>query len=268
MLSTEISPFPGARVVTGLRVRARAARRVALIALSGSIALPAAVQMLAERAATREETLQLAVLALLVFLGSLPALVATQAVWGARMRTVRRHERALYATASGAPARTLSRLGVAACWVVTLLLGYTVPRPFHESGLYGVAATLTGAVETLTLAGYAAGVFFAAWWARGALSALGRLAHAGPSPGDPWDPGRSAGTGKATQPFPVATPYRMRRTLLRATRAARGPAVLWGASALAVTALLGARAHLWEPDTGTVYALLATALVCGLVTGE
>jgi hypothetical protein len=37
---------------------------------------------------------------------------------------------------------------------------------------------------------------------------------------------------------------------------------------VAVAALLGARAHLWEPATVVVYALLTAALVCGVVTDE
>ncbi|MFI6534106.1 hypothetical protein ACIBHY_16725 [Nonomuraea sp. NPDC050547] len=287
MLSTEISPLPGARVVTGLRTHARAARRLALIALSGSIALPAAVQMLAERAATREETLPYAVAALLLSLASLPALAATQAVWGVRMRRVRRRELELYAVTGAPLTRALSRLGVAACWTVTLLLGYTVPRLFRESGLYGTADTLTRAVDLLTLAGYVAAVFFAAWWARGALSTLAGIARSGHSPGDPWDPdharpptepnqpraGRSAApAGTPTLPFTApmpatttsAKPYRMKAAI----RTARRPAVTWTATALAVIALLGGRAHLWEPAALTVGALLLAALVCGVVTGE
>ncbi|MFI6903004.1 hypothetical protein ACIBKY_17205 [Nonomuraea sp. NPDC050394] len=307
MLSTEISPLPGARVVTGLRTHARAARRLALIALSGSIALPASVQMLAERAATREETLPYAIAALLLSLASLPALAATQAVWGVRMRRVRRRELELYAVTGAPLTRALSRLGVAACWAVTLLLGYTVPRLFRESGLYGTADTLTRAVELLTLAGYVAAVFFATWWARGALSTLVGLARSGRSPGDPWDPDNArhptepnqthaqaarpsdpAAPDTPTLPFatpmpmsmpvptPTATatgtaqPYRMKQSYrMKATiRAARRPAVTWTATALAVVALLGGRAHLWEPAALTVGALLLTALVCGVVTGE
>ncbi|MFI6386308.1 hypothetical protein [Nonomuraea sp. NPDC050540] len=287
MLSTEIFPLPGARVVTGLRTHARAARRLALIALSGSIALPAAVQMLAERAATREETLPYAVAALLLSLASLPALAATQAVWGVRMRRVRRRELELYAVTGAPLTRALSRLGVAACWTVTLLLGYTVPRLFRESGLYGTADTLTRAVDLLTLAGYVAAAFFAAWWARGALSTLAGIARSGHSPGDPWDPdharpptepnrpraGRSAApAGTPTLPFTApmpatttsAKPYRMKAAI----RTARRPAVTWTATALAVIALLGGRAHLWEPAALTVGALLLAALVCGVVTGE
>ncbi|MFD9943686.1 hypothetical protein ACFWYW_05210 [Nonomuraea sp. NPDC059023] len=295
MLSTEISPLPGARVVTGLRTHARAARRLALIALSGSIALPASVQMLAERAATREETLPYAIAALLLSLASVPALAATQAVWGVRMRRVRRRELELYAVTAAPLTRALSRLGVAACWAVTLLLGYTVPRLFRESGLYGTADTLTRAVELLTLAGYVAAVFFATWWARGALSTLAGIARSGHSPGDPWDPDNArhpadpnqprtqtphpggpttpdAPTLPFTTPTPTATasaterakPYRMKATI----RTARRPAITWTVTTLAVIALLGGRAHLWEPAALTVGALLLTALVCGVVTGE
>jgi hypothetical protein len=39
-------------------------------------------------------------------------------------------------------------------------------------------------------------------------------------------------------------------------------------AAVAIAALLGARAHLWEPATGIVYGLLTAALVCGVVTDE
>ncbi|MFI6292183.1 hypothetical protein ACIBEJ_11410 [Nonomuraea sp. NPDC050790] len=306
MLSTETSPFPGARVVTGLRAHARAARRIALIALSGSIALPAAVQMLAERAATREETLPYAIAALLLSLASVPALAATQAVWGVRMRRVRRRELELYAVTAAPLTRALSRLGVAACWVVTLLLGYTVPRLFRESGLYGTADTLARAVELLTLAGFAAAVFFATWWARGALTTLRAIARSGPSPRDPWDPARPAQnhpanhhpahTGPPDDPaarptLPFATTQPSRKTITQPNQTAtiqpdgrtitqpdgktgappyrkRRQAVIWTATALAVLALLGARAHLWEPATLTVCALLLAALVCGVVTGE
>ncbi|MFI9554314.1 hypothetical protein [Nonomuraea endophytica] len=315
MLSTEISPLPGARVVTGLRTHARAARRIALIALSGSIALPASVQMLAERAATREETLPYAVAALLLSLASVPALAATQAVWGVRMRRVRRRELELYTVTAAPLTRALSRLGVAACWVVTLLLGYTVPRLFRDSGLYGTADTLTRAVELLTLAGYAAAVFFATWWARGALSTLSGIARSGRSPGDPWDPAHAhtkhpaepahahsaapahtthpsahASPDTPTLPFTtqtpvqtatpaatrtttetaVAKPYQIKKTyrMRAAISATRRPAVTWTATALAVIALLGGRAHIWEPAALTVGALLLTALVCGVVTGE
>lgn len=244
MLSAEISPFPGAREVAGLRTRARSARRTALIALSGSIALLASAQMLAERAPTREETLPLAVLALLVFLGALPVLAVTQAAWGVRVRRVRRREQELYAAAGEPPlARVLSRLGVAACWTVTLLLGCTVPRLFRESGLYGAADAMGAAVEVLSLAGYVAAVFFSAWWARGALALLPSRAGARAGvPGDPWDPGRRAPRRRVT--------------------------ALWSGTAVAVAALLGARAHLWEPATAVLYALLAAALVCGVVTDE
>ena len=70
----------------GAAGRARAARRTALIALTGSIALLCAAQLLAERAAAKQEALPPAVLALVVFLGALPTLATTQAVWGARAR--------------------------------------------------------------------------------------------------------------------------------------------------------------------------------------
>lgn len=242
MLSTEIAPPPGARAVSGLRTQARAARRIALIALSGSIALLSSVQMLAERAPTRQETLPLAVLALALFLVALPALAFTQVVWGARMRMVREREHELYAARSAPLARVASRLAVAAAWAVTLLLGLTGPRLFRQSGLYGFADTISQAMEVLALTGYVAGVFFAIWWARDALGTLARAGRPGVPPDDPWDPGHG-------------TPR-------------RGGAALWSGAAIAVTALVCARAHLWEPGTLLLFALLATALVCPLVTGE
>ncbi|MFD1537884.1 hypothetical protein [Nonomuraea guangzhouensis] len=281
---TEVSPPPGALEMTGLRARARAARRTAIVTLSCSLALIAFSQSLAERAPAGKETLPLAVLALTLFLVALPALAATQAVWGARTRAVRRREHELYASPPGAPLRALSRLGVGCGWAVTLLLGCTVPRPFRESGLYDLAHALGQATEGLTLVGSAAGVCFAAWWAREAWGQPARAGRPGGSPGDPWDPDRPARRRKGTtlrasaEPRTGATP----RTgaALRAGAALRVEAALRAAGALragsglqvgavvGVVGLVGARAHLWEPATLTLYALLATVLVCGVVTGE
>ncbi|MFI6595275.1 hypothetical protein ACIBHX_03455 [Nonomuraea sp. NPDC050536] len=241
MLSAQKAPPPGARAVTGLRAQAQSARRTALIALSGSIALITAAQLLAERARTREGTLPLAVLALGLFLGALPVLAVTQGIWGARARAVRRRELELYSAARGAWPRLASRLGVAACWAVTLLLGFTVPRLFRESGMYGLAGALTSAADVVAIPAYAAGAFFLLWWGRDAAMTLARV-RSGGAPGDPWDPGSG--------------------------RRGRGVAALWAGAVLAVTALVAARAHLWEPPTALVYALLAAALVLALVTRE
>jgi hypothetical protein len=68
--------------MTGLRARARTARRTAIVTLSCSLALIAFSQSLAERAPAGKETLPPAVLALTLFLTALPALAVTQAVWG------------------------------------------------------------------------------------------------------------------------------------------------------------------------------------------
>lgn len=245
---TEVPPPPGALAMTGLRARARAARRTAIVTLSCSLALIAFSQSLAERAPAGEETLPLAVLALTLFLTALPALAVTQAVWGARMRAVRRGEHELYASPPGTPLRALSRLGAGCGWAVTLLLGCTVPRPFRESGLYGLAHALGQVTEGLALVGSAAGVCFMVWWAREAWGQPARVGRPGGSPGDPWDPDRLA-----------------RRRKSPTLRTSLGLRVGAG---VAVAGLVGARAHLWEPATVTLYALLAAVLVCGVVTGE
>ncbi|WP_344886024.1 hypothetical protein [Nonomuraea antimicrobica] len=242
MLLTEMAPPPGAQEVAGLRARARTARRGALVALSASIALLTTVQVLADRASTREQTLPLAVLSLAVFAAALPALAITQYVWGVRARRVRRRERELYADARSGASRPLTRLAFACCWAVTLLLGWTVPRFFRQAAHYAFADVLSRAAEALSLISVAAGVLFLLWWARDAVGTVARALRSGGSPGDPWDPGRGA------RP--------------------REGAVLWTGAAMAVAALLGARAHLWEPAVGVVYALLTVALVCGVVTDE
>lgn len=241
MLSAQKAPPPGAQAVTGLRAQARTARRTALVALAGSIALLTAAQLLAERARTREDTLPLAVLALGLFLGSLPALSLTQGIWGARARAVRRRELELYSVARGAWPRLASRLGMAACWAVTLLLGFTVPRLFQESGMYGLAAALAGAADIVAIPAYAATALFLIWWGRDLFRTLAR-ARSGRAPGDPWDPGSG--------------------------RRGPGVATLWTGAGLAIAALVAGRAHLWEPPTVLVYALLAAALVLALVTDE
>ncbi|SEG35548.1 hypothetical protein SAMN05444920_102691 [Nonomuraea solani] len=242
MLLTEMAPPPGAQEVAGLRAGARTARRRAFVALCASIALLTTVQVLADRATTREQALPLAVLSLALFAAALPALAVTQYVWGARARRLRRRERELYAVARSGRTRPLSRLAVACGWAATLLLGWTVPRFFRDAALYGFADALSWAVEALSVLSAAAGVLFLLWWARDAVGILARVLRPGGSPGDPWDPGHG------TRP--------------------REGAALWTGAAVAVAALLGARAHLWEPATGVIYALLTAALVCGVVTDE
>ncbi|MGN9841887.1 hypothetical protein ACTMTI_27545 [Nonomuraea sp. H19] len=242
MLLTEMAPPPGARQVAVLRAKARAARRRALAALCASIALLATAQLLADRAATREQTLPLAVLSLAIFTAALPTLAITQYTWGARARRVRRRERELYAVTRSGRARPLTRLGMACGWAVMLLLGCTVPRFFREAALYALADALSWAAGAIVLTSLGAGVSFVLWWARDTLGMLARARQWRGSPGDPWDPG--PGTRQ------------------------RGGAALWTGATVAVAALLGARAHLWEPATGMIYALLTAALVCGVVTDE
>ncbi|MFI6322206.1 hypothetical protein ACIBG8_32045 [Nonomuraea sp. NPDC050556] len=214
MLSTELA---------ALRSRARAARRLARLTLCGSIALLCCVQLLAERSPAAE----LAVLALTVFLMALPVQALTQLAWGVRMRRVRALEVRLYGVCS---TPRWSRLAVAACWALTLLLGLTVPQQFRRAGLYGFADLAGSALEGLALAACVAGVAFCLWWARDARR---------PGPCDPWDPGRRSGSGAG-----------------------------WVGAALAVAVLVGARAHLWEPPVVLIYALLVAAIVCPLVTDE
>ncbi|MEV4106286.1 hypothetical protein [Nonomuraea sp. NPDC049695] len=242
MLLTETAPPPGAQILAELRATARAARRRAFVALSAAIALLTTAQLLADRAQTDEQTLPLAVLSLAIFMTAVPVLVTTQYVWGAHARLVRRRERELYAVVPSARARPLSRLAVACGWAVTLLLGWTEPHFFHEAALYAFADSLRWAAEALAVVSIAAGVLFVIWWARDAVGMLARAARSGGSPGDPWDPGHGA------RP--------------------REGAALWTGAAVAVAALVGARAHLWEPGTAVIYVLLTAALVCGVVTGE
>ncbi len=226
--------LPGAAALTGLRARARSARRFALIALTVAIAALATTQVLAERAPTREGTRPLAWLALALFALAVPALAATQAIWGARARRVREGERALYGRPSSGARRPAVRLGVAGCWLVTLLLGFTVPRLFRESALYGIAESLAGAIGVLAPACLAAGVLFALWWTRETFAGRTR------SPHDPWDPGQE-GTRRVAA---------------------------WAGAAVTTAALVGARAHLWEPATWLVCALLVATLVSVVVTRE
>ncbi|KAB8192220.1 hypothetical protein FH608_026365 [Nonomuraea phyllanthi] len=242
MLLTEMAPPPGAQELAGLRARARTARRRAFVALSASLALLTSAQLLADRAQSREQALPLAVLSLAVFVVALPALAITQYAWGARARLVRERERELYAVVHSGRARPFTRLAVAGCWAVTLLLGWTAPRFFRQAALDSFADVLSWIAEALAVVSVAVGVSFALWWARDAVGMLARRLRSGGSPGDPWDPG------------PAARP--------------REGAALWAGAAVAVAALVGARAHLWEPATGIVYALLTAALVCGVVTDE
>ncbi|MEW9549416.1 hypothetical protein [Nonomuraea sp. NPDC050783] len=237
---TEMPP-PGAVELAALRAAARVARRSAGVALVVGIALPAAAQVLAERA-TREQAPALAAFSLAALAAALPVLAVTQYVWGVRARRVRHRERELYARARSGRARPLSRLGVAACWAVALLLGCALPHLLRRAALDSAAGALSWAVEALRVLGPVAGVSFLLWWARDVAGMLTRVRRPGGSPGDPWDPG------------PGARP--------------RTGAALWTGAALAVTALVGARAHLWEPATGWIYTFLTAALVCGVVTDE
>ncbi|MCK2217493.1 hypothetical protein MF672_027425 [Actinomadura sp. ATCC 31491] len=241
MLLTEMPPPPGAVGLSALRAGERAARRGACVALTACLALLAATQVLADRSPA-EQAPPLAALSLAIFVTALPVLAVTQYVWGARARRVRRRERELYAVERSGRARPLSRLAVAACWALTLLLGFTLPHLFRRAALEPAAGVLTWSAEALTVAGAGTGVWFVLWWARDLLGMLTRARRPGGSPGDPWDP------GPGTRP--------------------RTGAALWAGATLAVAALVGARAHLWEPATGWVYALLTAALVCGVVTDE
>ncbi len=243
MLMTKIAPPPGAQAVADLRARARAARRIALIALTGSIALLCAAQLLAERAATKQETLPPAVLALVVFLGALPTLAITQAIWGARAREARRREHELYAAPSAAALRPLGRLAMACGWALVVLLGGALPRLFADAGQDALAAVLAGAVTvTGVVLCSVAVVCSCLWWARDARGMPTRASRSGGSPGDPWDPGPGA--------------HRRRG------------AVLWTGAAVTVAALLGARAHFWAPPTPMIYALLVATFACLVVTDE
>ncbi|MGW0479714.1 hypothetical protein [Nonomuraea sp. NPDC003214] len=301
MPSTKIAPPPGASSVAALRARALAARRAARTALTSSIALLCAVQLIAERAPAGQDTLPLAVLALAVSLGAPPALALTQAVWGARARAVRRRESELYA-APPSPGLALGRLAVAAGWAVLVLLACAVPQLFTAAGHPAPAGALTIPLTAIAcLAGWWTTTRTpgrAASWAPprsgparvGAVPPSASAAPSGPAetraerpgrmgrasrwapprsgparvgaasrsggagrgaasgwagkvPGDPWDPGRGARTGGWGR-------------------------ASWACAVAGVVALVGARAHLWDPHIAVVYALLAATLVCGVVTGE
>ena len=153
----------------------------------------------------------------------------------------------MYASPPGTPLRALSRLGAGCGWAVTLLLGCTVPRPFRESGLYGLAHALGQVTEGLALVGSAAGVCFMVWWA-----------------GEAWGASACRPTGWITWRSVGPRPA---RASAKKPDAPDEPRLRVGAG-VAVAGLVGARAHLWEPTTVTLYALLAAVLVCGVVTDE
>ena len=116
--------------------------------------------------------------------------------------------------------------------MLTLLLGLTVPRLFREAALYGTADALSTGGRILTCTACAAGVLFALWWTRDVMAAR--------SPADPWDPGH----GRRRRAATVAP---------------------WIATLSAITGLLAARAHLWDPATPLLYALLVFALLAPAV---
>jgi hypothetical protein len=204
--------------------------------------------MLAERAPAGEAALPYATTALGTFALAVPALAASQLVWGLRARRSDAFERKLFAGPPHSPParRAFSRLGVAAGWAVLVLLGLTLPPLFCTSGLYSAAVPLAGAARPLAMGGCTAAVCFTAWWAREVAVTLALAMRPGGAPRDPWDPDRGG-----------------RRA---------GGAVFWAAAAACAAALLGARAHLWEPGVPVLYALigvtLAALVACTLVTDQ
>ncbi|WP_433224431.1 hypothetical protein [Microtetraspora malaysiensis] len=228
---------PGAVRLAYLRERAAGARRAALLVLGISTTLLVAVQLLAERTETGRAAAPYAVAALVVFAAALPAMTASQVLWGLREQEARVGEREVFATRSRPHIRRLlARLSVAACWAVLVLLGLTVPRLFTDAGLYGAADRLADVAETLAMTCYMSGMAFLLWWGKDVIMAAARRRP----PSDPWDdvPG-------AYRPLPRRLP---------------GAAAL-----LPLLALIGARAHLWTPDTLTVLALAAMALAACVV---
>ncbi|MFB4287942.1 hypothetical protein ACBI99_09920 [Nonomuraea sp. ATR24] len=318
MPPTKIAPPPGASSVAALRARALAARRAARIALTSSIALLCAVQLIAERAPAGQDTLPLAVLALAVTLGAPPALALTQAVWGVRARAVRRRESELYA-APPSPGLALGRLAMAAGWAVLVLLACAVPQLFTAAGHPAPAGALTIPLTVATTAT----ACLAAWWTTARKP--GRAASWAPPRSGPAHVGAVPPSASATPSGPAETraarPGRMGRTGRSgrwaaprhrdatprsgparvgvasrsggAGRGGRGAAsgwagkvpgdpwdpgrgartggwgrVSWACAVAGIVALVGARAHLWDPHVAAVHALLAATLVCGVVTGE
>ncbi|WP_067131267.1 hypothetical protein [Microtetraspora malaysiensis] len=228
---------PGAVRLAYLRERATGARRAALLVLGISTTLLVTVQLLAERTETGQAAAPYAVAALVVFAATLPAMTASQVLWGLREQEARVGEREVFATRSRPHIRRLlARLSVAVCWAVLVLLGLTVPRLFTDAGLYGAADRLADVAETLAMTCYMSGMAFLLWWGRDVIMAAARRRP----PSDPWDdvPG-------ASRPLPRRLP---------------GAAAL-----LPLLALIGARAHLWTPDTLTVLALAAVALAACVV---
>ncbi|MCC5577685.1 hypothetical protein IMZ11_18835 [Microtetraspora sp. AC03309] len=222
---------PGSARLTLLRARAAGARRTALLMLGISTTLLVTVQLLAERADTGRAASPYAVAALAVFIVTLPALTASQVLWGIREQEARSGEREVFATRPRPDARRLlARLAIAACWAVVVLLGLTMPRLFTDAGLYGAADRLASAAETLAMTCYMGGMAFLLWWGRDVIVAAARRQP----PSDPWD--------DAGPPRP---------------RERRLPAV---AAIVLVLALISARAHLWAPGAVTVLALAVTAL--------
>ncbi|MGN9782876.1 hypothetical protein ACTMTF_15695 [Nonomuraea sp. ZG12] len=284
MLMTEIAPPPGAQAVAGLRARTRAARRIALIALTGSLALLSATQLLAERAATTRETPPLtaptqeaqpfaeptpeappqaartqkplpsapqpsAVLALVVFVGALPVLALTQAAWGVRVRQTRRREHELYVAPPASRLRPLSRLGMACGWALVVLLGGALPRLFADAGRHAVATVLADAVNVLAMVATAAGMCFCLCWARDAL----RRAR-----DDPWWTRNARGRARGTTPWSARDalqPARDPRGIpARAGRAGGVPGDPWDPGRGAPRRRRGA--VLWAGAAGAVAALL------------
>ncbi|GLW96629.1 hypothetical protein [Microtetraspora sp. NBRC 16547] len=227
---------PGSARLTLLRERAAGARRSALLTLGISTTLLVTVQLLAERADTGRAAAPYAVAALVLFAVTLPALTASQVLWGIREQEARSGEREVFATRSRPDTRRLlTRLAVAACWAVVVLLGLTLPRLFTDAGLYGAADRLGSAAETLAMTCYMGGMAFLLWWGRDVIVAAARRQP----PPDPWND---------------AAPSRPRARRLPST-----------AAITLALALISARAHLWAPHTVTVLALAAVALAACVV---
>lgn len=233
--------------LTRLRSRAQALGRLAASVTAASIAAVTSAQLLVARVPGGRAA-PFAAAALALFVIAVPSMAAAQIHWARAVAGAVRLENELFARVCAPPAarRAACRLLAAAGWGIMLLLGLTLPRLLSESGLYGVASSARRGAEAAAYAAYAAGAGFAIWWIKDVAAGAVHALRGSPAPGDPWDPGSPVG--------------------------ARRGAGLCAGAALAVAALIAARAHLWNPSAmlvfGLLFGTLAALIAWNIVTGE